>query len=216
MKTFIKTYIRALVGRGASRALILLLLAACIIITIPVAHAQESSTGKTLIFYYSRTGNTRMTCEALQKALNAQLIEVKDLTDRSGSWGGLTGMLNTLFNMETGIEPEHPDLASGSNIILASPLWAGKLSPAIRTLIARNKFDNKKVIIFTTGNAILDEVNQEKNKALVKASGGQVVGYMQVAVQEKINDKKVDRPKDQVLADAEKLIPEIKKAFSLP
>ena len=215
MKTFIKTYIRALVGRGATRALILLLLAACLI-NIPAAHAQESSTGKTLILYYSRTGNTRMTCEALQKSLNAQSIEIKDLTDRSGSWGGLTGMLNTLFNMETGIEPEHPDLSSCSNIILASPLWAGKLAPAIRTLIARNKFENKKVIIFTTGNAILDVANQEKNKALVVASGGQVVGYLQVAVQEKVNDKKVDRPKDKVLEDTVKLVPEIKKAFSLP
>ena len=72
------------------------------------------------------------------------------------------------------------------------------------------------MIIFTTGNAILDEANQEKNKALVKASGGQVVGSVQVAVQEKNNDKKVDRPKDQVLADTVKLVPEIKKAFSLP
>jgi len=215
MNTCFKTDSLAMLKQWTFRGVIILLLAS-FIITIPAAHAQESPTGKILILYYSRTGNTRMTCEALQKALNAQLIEVKDLTDRSGSWGGLTGMINTLFNMETGIEPEHPDLSSSSNIILASPLWAGKLAPAIRTLIARNKFDNKKVIIFTTGNAILDEANQEKNKALVIASGGQVVGYLQVAVQEKVNDKKVDRPKDQVLADAEKLIPEIKKAFSLP
>jgi flavodoxin len=215
MNTCFKTDSLAMLKQWTFRGVIILLLAACLI-NIPAAHAQESSTGKTLILYYSRTGNTRMTCEALQKALNAQLIEIKDLTDRSGSWGGLTGMLNTLFNMETGIEPEHPDLSSCSNIILASPLWAGKLSPAIRTLIARNKFDNKKVIIFTTGNAILDQANQEKNKALVKTSGGQVVGYMQVAVQEKINDKKVDRPKDQVLADTVKLVPEIKKVFSLP
>jgi flavodoxin len=189
---------------------------AALIFTMPLAYAQESGAGKILMLYYSRTGNTRMACEALQKALNAQLVEVKDLTDRSGSWGGLTGMLNTLFNMVTGIEPEHPDLASCSTIILASPLWAGKLAPAIRTLIARNKFENKQVIIFTTGNAILDEANQEKNKALVKASGGQVVGYLQVAVQEKVNDKKVDRPKDKVLEDTVKLVPEIKKAFSLP
>ena len=214
MKTFLKTNIGVLTGRWALRGVIILLLAC--IINIPVAYTQESTTGKILIFYYSRTGNTRMTCEALQKELNAQLVEIKDLTDRSGSWGGFTGMLNTLFNMETGIEPEHPDLSSSSNIILASPLWAGKLAPAIRTLIARNKFDNKKVIIFTTGNAILDEANQEKNKALVKASGGQVVDYLQVAVQEKVNDKKVDRPKDKVLEDAVKLVPEIKMTFSLP
>jgi flavodoxin len=216
MNTCFKTDSLAMLKQWTFRGVIILLLAACLINIPTTSYAQESSAGKILILYYSRTGNTRMTCETLQKALNAQLIEIKDLTDRSGSWGGLTGMLNTLFNMETGIEPEHPDLSTCSTIILASPLWAGKLAPAIRTLIGRNKFDNKRVIIFTTGNAILDQVNQEKNKALVKASGGQVVGYMQVAVQEKINDKKVDKPKDQVLADTVKLVPEIKKAFSLP
>jgi flavodoxin len=157
-----------------------------------------------------------MTCEALQKALNAQMLEIKDLTDRSGSWGGLTGMLNTLFNMETGIEPEHPDLSSYANIILASPLWAGKFAPAIRTVIARNKFDKKNVAVLTTGNALLDPSNQEKNKAPIIATGGNVVGYFQVAVQEKVNDKKVDRPKEKVLEDTLKLVPEIKKAFNLP
>jgi hypothetical protein len=37
-----------------------------------------------------------------------------------------------------------------------------------------------------------------------------------VAVQEKVNDKKVDRPKDRFLEDTKKLVPEIKKALSLP
>jgi flavodoxin len=189
---------------------------AALIFTMPLAYAQESGAGKILMLYYSRTGNTKMACEALQKALNAQLVEVKDLTDRSGSWGGLTGMLNTLFNMETGIDPEHPDISGCSNIILASPLWAGKFAPAIRTLIARNKFDGKNIAILTTGNALLDPANQEKNKAPIIATGGKVVGYFQVAVQEKVNDKKVDRPREKVLEDTLKLVPEIRKAFNLP
>jgi flavodoxin len=196
--------------------LVLLSVVAVLVFSMPPVYAQESAAGDIFILYYSRTGNTRMACEALQQELNARLIEVKDLNDRSGSWGGLTGMLNTLFNMETGIEPEQPDLSTGSHIILASPLWAGKLAPAIRTLIARNRFDGKKVIIFTTGNAILDEKNQEKNKAPVTSAGGQVVDYLQVAVQEKVNDKKVDRPKEKVLEDVTRLVPDIKKAFSLP
>jgi len=196
--------------------LLLMFFIAAFVFSMPSGYAQENTTGEILILYYSRTGNTRMACEALQKELNARLIEIKDLNDRSGSWGGLTGMLNTLFNMETGIEPEHPDLSASPHIILASPLWAGKLAPAIRTLIARNTFDNKKVIIFTSGNAILDEKNQEKNKAPVTAAGGQVVDYLQVAVQEKVNDKKVDKPKEKVLEEVTNLVPEIKKAFSLP
>jgi hypothetical protein len=35
-------------------------------------------------------------------------------------------------------------------------------------------------------------------------------------VQEKVNDKKVDRPKEKVMEDTLKLVPEIKKAFNLP
>jgi flavodoxin len=192
-----------------------MIIVALVFIT-PLASAREVTKDDILILYYSRTGNTRMACETLQKELNARLVEIKDLNDRSGSWGGLTGMLNTLFNMETGIEPEHPDFSGSSQIILASPLWAGKLTPAIRTLIARNRFDGKKVIIVTTGNAILDEKNQEKNKAGVTAAGGEVVDYLQVAVQEKVNDKKVDRPREKVVEDVASLVPAIKKAFALP
>lgn len=199
-----------------TRKAVLTFVIAVLVFSVAPGYAQESAGSEILILYYSRTGNTRMACETLQKELNARLVEIKDLNDRSGSWGGLTGMLNTLFNMETGIEPEHPDLSGSSHIILASPLWAGKLTPAIRTLIARNRFDGKKVIIFTTGNAILDEKNQEKNKVKVTASGGQVVDYLQVAVQEKVEDKKVDRPKEKVLEDVASLVPAIKKAFSLP
>ncbi len=92
--------------------LILVCTIATFIFTLPLGHAQGKTMDKILIMYYSRTGITKMTCEALQKALNAQMIEIKDLTDRSGAWGGLTGMLNTLFNMQTSIEPEHPDIAS--------------------------------------------------------------------------------------------------------
>ena len=198
-----------------TRNAVLMLVIAVLFFSMAPGYAQESAGDEILILYYSRTGNTRMACETLQKELNARLVEIKDLNDRSGSWGGLTGMLNTLFNMETGIEPEHPDFSGSSHIILASPLWAGKLTPAIRTLIALNSFEGKKVIIFTTGNAILDEKNQEKNKAGVTATGGQVVDYLQVAVQEKVNDKNVDRPKENVVEDVTRLVPEIQKAFSL-
>ena len=34
---------------------------------------------KTLIVYYSRTGNTQTACEALQKELGCDIIEIKDL-----------------------------------------------------------------------------------------------------------------------------------------
>jgi flavodoxin len=175
--------------------------------------AEDSASGKMLIMYYSRTGNTRMACEELQKSLGADLLEIRDLKNRAGGWGFFTGAVGSLFGLHTTIEPAHPDLAAYQYIIIASPIWTGKLSTPIRTLIDTNRFDGKKVILFTTTNALEKEEYREKSKAAVAKVGGSVVGYYQVAVQKEVNKKKVDRSKEDIVADSLKCVPEIKKAF---
>jgi flavodoxin len=177
--------------------------------------AQQGTEDKILIIYHSLTGNTKACCEALQQALGADTIEVKDLADRSGRWGFFKTAIGSLFGMHTKIEPENPDLSSYPNIILGSPIWTGKLSMAIRTLIDNNRFDGKKVIIFTTTNAFEEEKYKEKSKNLVREVGGDIVGYYQVLAQEEVNEEeKVDRHVEQIVEDALKFVPEIQKIFS--
>ena len=178
-------------------------------------YAQHDGGGKTLILYYSLTGNTKACCEALQKAVGTDILEIKDLVDRSGSWGFMRSAFGSMLAMLTDIEPENPDLSSYPNIILASPIWTGKLSMAIRTLIDKNSFDGKKIVIFTTTNAYEQEKYKEKSKDLVREVGGEVVGYHQVLAKEEINGDKVDRTKEQLVEDTLKFVPEIQKAFSL-
>jgi flavodoxin len=157
--------------------------------------AQQATEDKILIIYHSLTGNTKACCEALQQALGADIIEIKDLVDRSGSWGFFKTAIGSLLGMHTDIEPENPDLSPYSNIILGSLIWTGKLSMAIRAFIDKNKFDWKKVVLFTTTNAFEEEKYKEKSKNLVRKVGGDIVGYYQVLAQEEINEKeKVDRP----------------------
>jgi flavodoxin len=191
-------------------------IALLLICTGTLAVAQESSTGKTLILYYSRTGNTKMCCEALQKELGADMIEVKDLKNRAGGWGFFTGALGSMFNVHTKIEPLHPDIAPYSNIIIASPIWTGTLSTAIRTLIDKNRWDGRRVMLFTTTNAAEKEKYIEKGKARVAQRGAQVTGYCQVVVKREVDGKKVDNSKQEIIEDTLKFVPEIKKAFSLP
>ena len=177
--------------------------------------AQQGTGNKILIVYHSLTGNTKACCEALQQALGADTIEIKDLVDRSGRWGFFKTAIGSLLGMHTKIEPENPDLSSYPNIILGSPIWTGKLSMAIRTLIDNNRFDGKKVIIFTTTNAFEEEKYKEKSKNLVREVGGDIVGYYQVLAQEEVNEEeKVDRPVEQIVEDALKFVPEIQKIFS--
>ena len=188
-------------------------IALLLICTSTLTIAQESSMGKTLILYYSRTGNTKMCCEALQKELGADLIEIKDLINRDGGWGFFTGALGSMFNVHTNIDPLNPDLSPYKNIIIASPIWTGTLSTAIRTLIDKNRFDNKQVVMFTTTNAAEKEKYIEKSKARAANNGAQVVGYYQVVVKREVDGKKVDKPKQEIIEDTLKFVPDIKKAF---
>jgi hypothetical protein len=86
---------------------------------------------------------------------------------------------------------------------------------AIRTFIDKNRFDGKKVVLFTTTNAFEEEKYKEKSRNLVREAGGEVVGYYQVLAKEEINGEKVDRTKEQLVEDTLKFVPEIQEAFSL-
>jgi flavodoxin len=197
--------------------LILAVMAAAGISTLPLAYAQGNPmSDKILVLYYSRTGNTRLCCEALQKSLGADLQEIRDCKGRSGGWGFFTGAIGSLFNVHTAIEPAHPDLSGYRNIIIASPIWTGTLSTAIRTLIDENRWDGKNVVLLTTTNAAEKEKYIEKSRARVAQRGARVLGYYQVVVKNEVNGKRVDKPRQELIEAASRFVPEIKRAFSLP
>lgn len=179
-----------------------------------MAAAQQESSNKTLILYYSRTGNTRLACEALAKELGADLVEIQDGSDRSGGWGFFTAAVNSIFNMHTAIEPEHPDLAPYGRLIIAGPIWSGKLAAATRTLLAKNRLDGKKVALFTTTNVLEKKSNHAKGTAAVVKAGGIAVGYWQVAVREKKDGKKTEKTSGQIVQETLAFVPDIKAAFT--
>lgn len=175
--------------------------------------AKQDTINKILVIYYSNTGNTKAACDALQKKIGADSIEVKDLKNNPGK---LTMKSDKKLNlvMDTEIEPKTVDFSGYSSLILASPIWMATLSPAIRKFLSINKMDGKKVALFTTTNAYLNEQLQEKNKNLIKQAGGEVVGYYQVLAMEEKEGKKVERTIEQMVQDALKFVPEIEKAFA--
>ena len=150
---------------------------------------------------------------ALQKKIGTDIIEIKDLKNNPGK---LTMKTDKKLNlvMETDIDPQTVNISKYSYLILGSPIWMGTLSPAIRKFLSLNKFEGKKVAIFTTTNAHENEKMQEKNKNLVKQSDGEVIGYYQVLAMEEKDGKKVERSIEQIVEDALKFAPEIQKVFS--
>lgn len=208
-----KRYVNLMKSAPCTIMFLCLLIALC----IPCSSLaqEEGAPQKILIVYHSLTGTTRACCEALQQALDADILEIKDLVDRTGGFGFFRSAVGSLLGMHTEISPEQPDLSHYNSIIIAAPIWTGKLSMAARTFIHKNRFEGKKVAIFTTTNALEKEEYKEKSRELVRKAGGEVVGYYQVVAKEESGGEKVSRPLERIVEDALQCVPEIQKVFNL-
>jgi menaquinone-dependent protoporphyrinogen IX oxidase len=145
-------------------AIAVLVLGLHLLLPLPSLSADTAS-GKTLIIYYSRTGNSRLISQILQKELNAVVLEIKDLKDRSGALGYAGAGFDGFFDRHTAIEPTKADLSSYSNIVIVSPIWNWKLCTPIHTFLDNNRLDGKNVVLFTNGNNDIRKYEQYDDNA---------------------------------------------------
>jgi len=96
---------------------------------------------KTLVVYYSRTGQTRKIALDIAEKLKAEIDEIQDSKNRKGFWGylwaGADAVKKSLTEIEFSKNPEDFDL-----VVLGSPTWAGRMAPAIRTYLTKNNLQN--------------------------------------------------------------------------
>lgn len=85
-----------------------------------------------LIVYYSHSGHTKAVAETLAKELNADTDEIIDTTNRSGIFGMIRSGFDVLFRQTPPIQTKQ-DPSNYNLIILATPVWAGTMVPALRT-----------------------------------------------------------------------------------
>ncbi len=108
---------------------------------------------KTLVVYYSRTGNTQKVAQEVANTLDSEIEEVIDTQKRSGPLGYLRSgrqatkrELTVLKDIKN--DPTHFDL-----IIIGTPVWAGTVSTPIRTYITQNRDKFGDMAFFGTSNA---------------------------------------------------------------
>ncbi|MFX1351843.1 MAG: flavodoxin family protein [Promethearchaeota archaeon] len=105
---------------------------------------------KSLVAYYSRTGNTRTVAKAIAEELKADLDEVIDLKKRSGPIGWLRAGYESgrkrMTRINFNINPENYDL-----IIIGTPIWNNNMTPAARTYITDHDLEGKNLAFFCVG-----------------------------------------------------------------
>jgi len=130
---------------------------------------------KTLIVYYSRTGNTRAISESIKDTLECTIQEIKDLKDRSGISGFIGGMIDVRKNPTTDISPKEVSLEGYNLLIIGTPGWGGKITPAINTFINMTDFAGKKVVLFSVVSGQMPQKTLDEYSELINSRGGQVI-----------------------------------------
>lgn len=129
----------------------------------------------TLIVYYSRTGNTRAISESIKDTLGCDIQEINDLKDRSGVSGFIGGMIDVRKNPTTDISPKEVRLENYNLLIIGSPGWGGKITPAINTFINMTDFTGKKVVLFSVVAGQMPQKTLDEYSELIGSRGGQAM-----------------------------------------
>lgn len=126
--------------------------------------------------YNSYSGNTRSVAEAVHAACGGKLIEVTSKEYSSRITAYTIGCFRAMKGMSDPIEPAVIDIASDDLIVIGTPVWAGRATPAINAAVAALRgCTGKSAVIFATCGGKERETLPVLKKAL-EARGVTVVG----------------------------------------
>ena len=120
-----------------------------------------SGTGKTLIVYYSATGNTEEVAERLAENLNADTFEIvpsDPYTDDDLDWTDDNSRVSREYNDESlrNVELETttvPNWDTYDTVLIGYPIWWGIAAWPVNSFVEANDFTGKTVIPFCTSSS---------------------------------------------------------------
>lgn len=129
----------------------------------------------THIYYYSWSGKTKYCAEAVAGLLKCGITEIVEVSPRKKS---IFGFLKSGY--EAAIQKTSEIVAlpafNGEQIVLAFPIWAGKIPPAVNTALQTMDFKDYKVLIINTmgGEAKSNPGDDIVRNKIIKGGGSDV------------------------------------------
>ncbi|MDO5573108.1 MAG: flavodoxin [bacterium] len=106
---------------------------------------------KRIVIYYSLEGNTEKAAKQIAEALEAELVRIEPVksipTDSDKKF--MVGGMQAMFDICPKLQNERLDEAAYDQIILGTPVWAGKCASPVRSFIKKNHLNEKVTAVFT-------------------------------------------------------------------
>ena len=100
---------------------------------------------KTLIVYYSLTGETEIIARSLQQTCCAERLELRQTRGYSLAGAYLFGVMRARKGTGSSLRPLDTDISSFGRIILAGPVWARCPAPALTGFLRSYDLANREI-----------------------------------------------------------------------
>lgn len=105
---------------------------------------------KTLIVYFTRTGNTKEIVDKLKSELTADVEEITEEGSRRGLLGWLRSGRQGSSKADVEIRPLEADPSSYELVVMASPVWSGNVSAPMKAFIKKYRDGLPETAVFLT------------------------------------------------------------------
>jgi len=154
---------------------------------------------KTLIVYYSLTGNTEIAAKEIAKKYNADLVKLEDLKQRLKFVLYVYGSYCALKDKVWDIKSIDINLKDYSRVFVGSPVWAGSPVPAINTFLTNANFTGKEVIPFVTMGGRNPSKSIPKMSSKIISRGGRIAGSFAIQTGRKKPEEVSAKAKEEIL-----------------
>jgi flavodoxin len=153
---------------------------------------------KSLILYYTRTGETKYVAEILAKEIetDVDIEKVIDTKKRKGALGYISAGKDAMTKKVGDISPIKSNIDDYDRIFIGQPVWGWTMVPAIRGLLDKYKIKNKNVVLFCTMGGSGDEgCFKETRKGLLSCD---IIGELAIIKATKNKEKTQTRVREFV------------------
>ena len=136
--------------------------------------AAESAKGKSIVVYFSASGNTKAAAEKIAELTGSDLMEIvpeEKYTEADLNWHdgeSRTSVEEDDASIRPAIKPDTKNLADYDTVFLGYPIWWGTAPKVLWNFVEKHDFTGKTVLPFCTTHSSSEG---ESGRTLQKLSG---------------------------------------------
>ena len=124
------------------------------------------------VIYFTRTGTSRRVAEKIANKLSLEAMEITDNMNWKGIFGFIKGGYYASTNRDVKIKIPI-NLDDAEELIVVTPLWAGRVAPAISTFLETKELDKIHLVVTSGGSVLKNRLGYKSVIDIVKSKNNE-------------------------------------------